>query len=90
VVSRGEFNINGFRNRDLVGHLFPGGANTLEGKRRVSAWVTHRLRMLRAHGIIRKVPRACRYVMTDKGRQIATAIIHTQHIPITRILELAA
>jgi DNA-binding HxlR family transcriptional regulator len=62
----------------------------VEAKRRVSARITHRLHILRAHGIIRRVPRAFRYVMTDKGRQIATAIIHTQHIPITRISELAA
>jgi hypothetical protein len=46
--------------------------------------------MLRAHGIIRKVPRTFRYVLTDKGRQIATAVIQTQHIPIKRISALAA
>jgi len=86
----GEFNINGFRNRDLVGHLFPGGANKLKEKRRASVRTTHRLRILRAHGIIRRVPRTFRYVVTDKGRQIANAIVQTQHITITRITELAA
>ena len=90
TISRGEFNINGFRNRDLVGYLFPETADEIEAKRRVSTRITHRLRMLRAHGIIRRVPHTFRYVMTDNGRQIATAIIHTQHIPITRISELAA
>ena len=90
TISRGEFNINGFRNRDLLSYLFPGTPDGVEAKRRISARITHRLRMLRAHGIIRRVPHTFRYVMTDKGRQIATAIIHTQHIPITRISELAA
>jgi hypothetical protein len=28
--------------------------------------------------------------LTDKGRQIVTAVIQTQHIPITRITALAA
>jgi hypothetical protein len=89
TISRGEFNINGFRNRDLAGYLFPGTLDKVK-TRRASTRITHRLRILRAHGIIRRVPRTFRYIMTDKGRQIATAIIHTQHIPITRISELAA
>jgi len=89
TISRGEFNINGFRNQDIRERLFPGQHET-EAKRRFSARITHRFRILRAHGIIRKVPCTFRYVMTDRGRQIASAIIHTQHIPITRILELAA
>jgi len=90
TISRGEFNINGFRNRDLVSYLFPGTPDEVEAKRRVSARITHRLRMLRAHRIIRRVPRTSRYVLTKRGRIITSAIIHTQHIPITRISELAA
>jgi hypothetical protein len=90
TISRGEFNITGFRNRDFVSFLFPQLPDKPQARRRASARITHRLRMLRAHGIIRRVPRTFRYVMTDKGQQIATAIIHTQHIPITRISELTA
>ncbi len=89
TISRGEFNIQGFRNRDIRNHLFP-GQHDLQTQRRLSARITHRLRLLRAHGIIRKVPRTLRYVLTDKGRQISTAIIQTQHIPIKKLSELAA
>jgi len=89
IISRGEFNINGFRNRDIQQQFYPGNHDT-HIKRRLSAKITYRLRMLRAHGIIRKVPRTFRYVLTDKGRQILTAVIQTQHIPITRITALAA
>lgn len=89
AVSRGEFNINGFRNRDILQLLFPGDHDPLV-KRRLSARVTHRLRMLRAHGIVRRVPRTLRYVLTEKGREIVSAIIHVQHLPITKIVELAA
>ena len=89
AVSRGEFNINGFRNRDILHSLFPVEHDPVH-KRRLSARVTHRLRMLRAHGIIQKVPRTLRYVLTQKGRDIISAIIHVQHIPITKIVELAA
>jgi hypothetical protein len=89
TISRGEFNINGFRNRDIRPCLFP-GVHEAKIKRLMSARITHRFRMLRAHGIIRKVPRTLRYVVTTKGHQIAAAVIHTQHIPITRLTELAA
>ena len=89
TINRGEFNLNGFRNRDIQGFLFPGEPGR-EEKRRLSARVTSRLRMLRAHGIIRKVPRTRRYVLTTKGREIITATIHTQELPITKLMELAA
>lgn len=89
IISRGEFNINGFRNRDIRQRIYPGNHDA-HTNRCLSARITYRLRMLRAHGIIRKVPRTFRYVLTDKGRQIVTAVIQTQHIPITRITALAA
>jgi len=89
TISRGEFNLNGFRNRDIRNFLFP-GEHDRETKRRLSGRVTHRLRLIRAHGIIRKVPNTLRYVLTDKGCEITTAIIHTQAIPITKLMELAA
>lgn len=89
TISRGEFNLNGFRNRDIRDYLFPGESGK-EDKRRLSARVSHRLRILRAHGIIRKVPRTLRYVLTNKGREIISAIIHTQELSITRLMELAA
>jgi hypothetical protein len=89
TISRGEFNLNGFRNRDIRNFLFPGKVEK-EAKRPLSARVTYRLRMLRAHGIIRKVPRTLRYVLTTKGREMITAIIHTQELPITKLMELTA
>ncbi len=89
AINRGEFNINGFRNRDIRQRIFPGNHDA-QTNRLLSARISYRLRMLRAHGIIRKVPRTFRYVLTDKGRQIVTAVIQTQHIPITRISALAA
>jgi hypothetical protein len=89
TISRGEFNLNGFRNRHIRDILFPGEAGR-EAKRRLSARVTYRLRMLRAHGVIRKVPRTLRYVLTPKGREMIAAIIHTQELPIKKLIELAA
>ncbi len=89
AISRGEFKIHGFRNRDLVPYLFR-DPHERPASRCLSARTTHRLRMLRGHGLIRKVPRTCRYVLTEKGQIIASAVIHTQHIPITKLSQLAA
>jgi hypothetical protein len=89
TISRAEFNLNGFRNHDIRDCLFP-GEQARETKRRLSTRTTHRLRILRAHGIIRKVPRTLRYIMTNKGREMVAAIIHTEELPITKLMELAA
>ena len=89
AISRGEFNINGFRNRDIRNLLFPQCYNTTE-KRRQAARVTYQLRILRSHGIVLKVQRTNRYILTKKGRDICTAILHTQNIPVSKITELAA
>jgi hypothetical protein len=89
TISRGEFNLNGFRNRDIRDFLFPEESGR-QDQRRLSARATYRLRMLRAHGIIRKIPRTLRYILTPKGREMITAIIHTQELSITKLMELAA
>ena len=55
VISRGEFTINGFRNRDLRRRLFIIPASKSEQTRQAAA-VSRKLALLRAHHLIRKVP----------------------------------
>ena len=85
TISRGEFVVNGFRNRDLVGVLFP-GSQSVEEKRRNADRITRKLRLLRAHGIIRKVSKTHRYVFTKKGRQIATAILEYRNVTMKQLM----
>lgn len=75
AVHRGEFAINGFRNRDLQAILYPTQHRNVTEQRRRSGAVTRQLRMLRAHGLIRKVPATHRYQVSAKGRRLITAII---------------
>ena len=75
AVNHGEFAINGFRNRDLRALLYGEPAATPLEERRRSAKVTRQLRMLRAHGLIRKVPKTHRYVLSDDGQAVITAIL---------------
>ena len=74
AVNRGEYNINGFRNRDLRSFLFKGKADSKEQKRR-SAAVSRKLPLLRAHGLIKKVSTTHRYVLTQKGSATITALL---------------
>jgi hypothetical protein len=55
AISRGEFAINGFRNRNLQAIFFPRAANSPKERRRRSGWVSRKLRLLRAHGPIKKI-----------------------------------
>jgi hypothetical protein len=68
-VSRGEFTLNGFRNRDLQRLFFARPTTTRQEGRRRSASVSRKLRLLRAHGLIRKIPRTHRYHVTTSGRK---------------------
>jgi len=90
AVLRGEFAINGFRNRDLQTLLFPRPAKTPEEQVRRRGAVTRKLRLLRAHGLIRKVPSTHRYVLSTKGRDILTAITATQELTIQELRKAAA
>lgn len=75
VVNHGDFMINGFRNRDLQPLLYPEPALTDAEKRKRSAAVSRKLRLLRAHGLIQKVSRTHRYQITGNGRTILIAIL---------------
>jgi hypothetical protein len=75
AVNRGEFTINGFRNRDLQPWLYSAAATTDTERRRRSAVVTRQLRLLRAHGLIKKIPKSHRYQLTKQGRIAITALL---------------
>jgi hypothetical protein len=90
VVSRGEFTLNGFRNRDLR-ELLHGNATAEPALvRRQSAAITRRLRLLRAHGLIMKVTKTHRYTLTDKGRLAITAILAAKQADAAKLHQLAA
>ena len=89
TVSRGEFNLNGFRNRDLQRLLYRGKpADGAEGKRRCAA-ISRKLRMLRAHGLIKKVAHTHRYLLTDEGRVTIAAISAAQHATVAQLSRAA-
>ena len=90
AVNRGEFTINGLRNRDLQTLLFTGTAATKDETRRRSAAVSRKLRILRAHGVIQKLPHTHRYQVTDHGRLLLNAILSAQRTTTQQLTTLAA
>lgn len=90
LVARPEFTVNGLRNRDIVAGLYAKSAKDEAEQKRRSAKVGRQLRMLRAHGILRKVSKTHRYQMTDNGRVILTALHAARHASTEKLLGLAA
>jgi hypothetical protein len=87
IINRAEFTVNGFRNRDIARELYP--SVNAEHPHRVSARISHRLRMLRAHHLINKIPHTHRYQMTPTGRQLVTAILQAQDLSLDQLLNAA-
>jgi hypothetical protein len=89
AVGRGEFMINGLRNRDLQGLLFAGATDDPGERRRRSGQVTRKLRLLRAHGLLRKVPRTHRYLVSAKGRKVIAALHAAREADIEKLTKAA-
>lgn len=90
-LARGENAINGFRNHDLRQWLYPESEQILPNeKKKYSARTTRRIKLLRAHGLVRKVPRANRYVLTGKGQKFSCAMMTVSALDIKALTELAA
>jgi hypothetical protein len=89
AVNRGEFTVSGFRNRDLRACLFGAPPREAAKLRRQSGQITRRLRMLRAHGLIKKIPGTHRYQATANGRVIITALLTARAANTRRLLEAA-
>ena len=75
TVSRGDFLINGFRNRDVRTLLHGPAEVSAQEKRRQSSAVTRQLRLLRAHDLIEKIAKSHRYQLTEKGQRSITALM---------------
>jgi len=90
AVNRGEFTLNGFRNRDLQAIFFKQAASTPKEARRRTAWTGYRLRLLRAHGLIRKVTGTHRYQVTVPGRKAISAVLTALHSTVRQLLPVAA
>ena len=91
AVSRGEFATAGFRNRDLRRLLHPttDAASTADG-RRLAAKITRQLRLLRAHGVVQKIPKTHRYKLTRTGHLLTAALFAVRDATLSQLIGHAA
>jgi len=90
VISRGEFTLNGFRNRDLRVQLFDDETASKQEQRQHAAAVTRKLALLRTHRLIKKVHGTHRYLLTAQGRVVVTALIAARNANANSLTMLAA
>jgi hypothetical protein len=90
AISDGKYAAGGFCNRDLASRLYPATSADPIERAQTASKVSYRLRILRSHGLIRKLPGQRRYHMTTKGRQIITALLQVQHATLQQLNTLAA
>jgi hypothetical protein len=90
AVSRHEFLLNGLRNRDLRRLLFGADPSDAAVRRRQAAAVTRKLRLLRGHGLLHKVAKTHRYVVSEAGRRTITALLAARHAAVEHLTGCAA
>ena len=78
AVLRGERAIMGFRNRDILHHLFS-TIKDLSALRRLGARVSRLLKLLHLHQLIAKIPRSRRWRVTLKGQSIMGMVLKIHH-----------
>jgi hypothetical protein len=89
AVNTGDFLINGFRNRDIQKILFGTEASAPAERRRRSAAIRRKRRLLRAHEVIQKVPHTHRYHLSGSGRAILIAVLTTARTSVHQLNQLA-
>jgi hypothetical protein len=79
AILRGANRLNGFRNQDVAQELYGAVPSDWVARRRQTVRVSRLLQLLRAHGLIAKVPRAHRYQVTAKGEALMSAAIYVRY-----------
>ena len=87
----GENIIGGFRNKDLRKWLYPKSERLeKQGKKKYSGRTTRLIKLLRVHGLIKKVAKENRYMLTAKGQKFAGASMVASVVDIKALTEIAA
>jgi hypothetical protein len=91
ALLQGQHLIRGVRNRDVQACLFGDPTSDSNERRRRSAYVSRKLRLLRAHGLLRKVARRQLYRITPKGQRVMTTALsfRRSHAPLLALPNVA-
>jgi hypothetical protein len=89
AIGRGEFLINGLRNRDLRAILHPQPATDPATAKRHAAAISRKLRMLVAHGLLQKIQHTHRYQVTAEGRRNLAALAAARAADVQKLAKAA-
>ncbi len=90
-LAKGEHALSGFRNKDLRQWLYPGSKHMSKiEQRKYSGRATRRIKLLRVHGLVKKVANENRYILTAKGQKFANALMNASAIGIKELTDIAA
>lgn len=89
ILLRGEYSLNGLRNRDIRERLHPNTASATD-QRRQSGQVSRLLRLFSEHALIRKLPGTHRYHLTAEGRRTLPAFLIARHASTEKLTQLAS
>jgi hypothetical protein len=90
AISDPRWMVQGLRNRDLVAALYPTPSDDPGERRRRSARVTRLLRLLRAHGLLDKIPGSHRYQVGAEARARIQALLACRNANPDQLVATAA
>lgn len=85
AISRPEYLIKGFRNADIRTALFGSDPDDACDRRRRSARMSRLIGILRAHGLVKKIPQTQRYQITAFAQQCLPAIIAAREASLQKL-----
>lgn len=89
AVADGRFALDGFRNGDIRLALFGTAAEKAQGRKQ-SGQVSRKLALLKAHGLVRRVPRTRRWMLTDQGQRVTTLLAAARNASAPELVKIAA
>jgi hypothetical protein len=85
VLLDASFLVQGFRNKDLRTRLVSNVGNEPQSRRKASGRITRWLRLLRAHGLIRKVSTTSYYRVTQVGLNLMTTALKLRDLNVAAL-----
>jgi hypothetical protein len=90
AIANPAFDVHAISNKKLQSALIgTAWSKGMTGKK-LSGRITRHLRLLREHGLMRKLPNQRKYALTDKGRKLTAAIEAASATSVNELLKLAA
>jgi hypothetical protein len=90
-LAKGENALRGFRNKELRAYLYPQSKDLPKDQQsKYCGRTTRRIKLLRMHGLIKKIAKENRYALTTKGQKFAKTLMAASETGIKALTNTAA